>query len=166
MRTQPRVVLAALALALLAPGPARAQLLFTITPGTRTGAPGDTLTYTGTLTNQSAVDTLFLTSGAGTVDNPEITVDELSFLGYTPPSLAPNASYSGNLFDVNIGTGSSTGDYPGSFEILYGLAEGATNLAARQDFTVAVVTPAPPAALVFAFGGVGALIARRRRKGC
>ena len=149
--------------ALLAPT-ASAQLLFSLTPDTRIGSPGSTVTYTGILTNQSTTDTVFLNQLSGTTTSTAFTIDFFSFLNYAPVSLAPGAVYSGSIFDLNVAP-TATANGGGTVTVQGGNTENAQLPVASADFFI-VVTPAPPAVAVFAVGlcGAGAGTALRRRR--
>ena len=155
--------------AALAPA-AHAQLLFSLTPADVTAAPGDTITFTGTLTNRFT-STIFLNgftggftqSGAGTVDTS-------SFFNFVPESLASGATYSGNIFSATLASNAVNGTtYNGVVNIQGGSDAGAQQMLAFQNFSVtasSAVTPAPPAGEVFALlGGAGFVFGLVRQRG-
>jgi|GEM_PF-3403977 hypothetical protein len=165
----PRAAAAALLLlsAAVAAPAAHAQLLFSLTPNVRGGTPGGSVSYTGTLTNQGS-STIFLNSLVANISDPTFSVDPFSFFSYVPATLAGGATYSGAIFDLQIETGAVPGQSGSGVVSLMGGTSGSANQTlANADFFI-VVTPAPPAAAVFAVCGAaiaGAGWLRRRRQG-
>jgi hypothetical protein len=160
MTFRPLVVLVALTLT----GAAHAQISFSLMPSTLVAVPGETVTFTGTISNASTTDTIFLNGlqiGASTSAN--LSVDLGSFLNYVPVSLAPGGSYSGNLFDVLLSLTAPPGTYSGAARLVGGTTDTAQNaLTPFESFFVASVVPEPSALVLLALGGlIGVLLQRR-----
>ena len=110
MRSFSNVLLPAIVagIACLVATPAQAQLSFFLTPNSLFVVPGQSLTFTGTIENQSASDTYFVNSLGFLIGETEITADTSTFDGYFGAafptfSLAPGEVYSGALLDALIG---------------------------------------------------------------
>lgn len=138
---------------------ARAQLLFTLSPDTQNAAPGQTVTFAGTLTNRFA-DRIYLNGLSGQFTNGTAgTVDTDSFFTYVPAFLESNASYTGNIFNVSLNNSATIGTtYTGVVNIEGGSLPSDLQTLATRDFNVVAttVTPAPPAGEVFAIFGAAA----------
>ncbi len=171
--------LAVLPLLLLA-APAHAQLTLNLLPAVQAGNPGDTLYFTGTLSNMTA-DTVFLNSDSPTFNGPG-TIDDTPFFNNAPASLDPMGTmdangnptdtYNGPFFDITLNANAAPGTYNGTFTILGGVDGNATDTVATQDFSVTVlpVAAVPEASSVVSLGvllalGLGGLsVSTRRRK--
>lgn len=148
---------------------AHAQLLFALTPADLTAPVGGTVTFTGTLTNRFT-QRLYLNGLTGQFTQTSAgTVDATSFLNYVPEFLDSNATYSGNIFNATLSPSATAGTtYDGIVNIQGGSDPAAQQMLAFQNFTVtatSAVTPAPPAAPVFAVLGalgVGVPYVRQR----
>ncbi len=148
-------------LALLS-APSHAQVLLTLTPGDRDLPQGGTVTFTGTLTNNTAA-TIFIGAASSNTNPIAIGTDPTPFLSNGPASLTAGSSFTGDLFTATD-NGATPKRYEGSFNINYGpSADDAFSNVIGANFGV-VVTPAPAALPVFAVGGVLGLIATRRKK--
>lgn len=90
-----------------------------------TGAPGDTLAFFVTLSNPSAIDTIYLNGIGSTASSPLLSVDTSAFNVNAPLFLAPG-DFSGpfELFDVTIDPATPEGPYIGSFISILGGADG------------------------------------------
>lgn len=135
------------------PSRAQAQFSFTLSPATLSGAPGDTLTFFGTLTNSGNTSlasnrhyTLTLLSGPVGAD---LTAFQVDFAGiFAPNTLAPGTTEALPLFALSIDPATPLGQYGANFTLGYG---GST---AGQDLFVNVAQPqAVPEA------GTGAVLA-------
>jgi hypothetical protein len=98
-----------------------------LTNSSLTGAPGGTLAFFATLSNPSAIDTIYLNGIGSTAASALLSIDTSPFFNNAPLFLAPGDS-SGpfELFDVLIAPGAPTGPYIGSFVTLLGGADGGT----------------------------------------
>jgi hypothetical protein len=175
MQTLSKAFLAAAALVTLgaAAPAAHAQLNFTLTPSSQFGSPGSTLQFFGTLANPSTTDTVFLNGDTPTFTAPGLTLDASPFNSNAPLSLGPLGSgtdiYTGDFFDVSIGSAALPGTYLGTFEIQGGADGNAQDTIATQDFSVTVLPQAvPEASSVTSLGlllmlGLGGIIVARRR---
>ncbi len=177
-RIAPLLVAVAGTLALAAGGarPAHAQAVsFVLTPATYFGDPGTIITLTGTITNLTTTDAVFLnglTVSGPIAASPNFTIDLDSFFGYVPASLAANGTYTGNIVDIAISSGAPIGASAAGTATLNGGGPppDAFPLAAAP-FEVFVGTAAlpEPSSGVLAVAGLALLggatrWARRRRK--
>lgn len=171
---------AATAVALTAAAPtARAQFIPVFTVANQTGAPGERVTFSARLSNQSLTQTIYLTALSGSINNAglrfdraSLTATDSSFLEYVPDVLAPDTSYpdaqpgQSSLFDVFISPETMPGTYAGSWVIQGGFNPG-DQFALTQPTAFSVVVamvPEPSGLLLFlATGGGAALFTRRRR---
>ena len=168
--------LAVLPLALLA-APAQAQLTLNLTPAAQVGAIGDTLNFTGTLSNPT-LDTVFLNSdsfsfsGPAPDDSPFLNAPlSLDPVGTTDMNGNPTDSYTGGFFNVTLDSSVAPGTYLGTFSILGGADSNAADTVATEDFSVTVLPAAVPEAsslvslgVLLALGLGGLVISAKRRK--
>jgi hypothetical protein len=78
--------------------------------------------------------------------------------------LAPGDSFTGELFDIDIPSYASLGDYPdGYFEIDGGADGNASNFLASVNFDVSV-TPEPGGAILLLIGFSGLWVVFRRKQ--
>lgn len=175
MNTIARVLLpAALLAASVLAAPAQAQVTFSLTPPVLGGVNGDTLHFTGVLTN-TGPDPVFLNNDSLTFNAPVLglTTNDTPFFDGTPTGiLAPagqvGSAYSGGFFDVTL-NGAMPGTYSGTFVILGGADANALEPVASQGFQVIVPASAPvpeastaaSLALLLVLAGFG--VVRRRR---
>ena len=123
---------------------ANAQLTFTLSPDTLTGAPGDTLMFFGTLTNVGSTP-LFLNSDTFNLIGLGLTLDDSPFSTNLPSMLAGGDSTgSVELFDVAIDPTTAFSAYPGSFSVVGGATNASQDTLATGNFTVNVAPAAPP----------------------
>jgi hypothetical protein len=118
------------------PLPVNASLIFSLTPPSLTGAPGDVLQFIGTLQNSGATD-VFL-NGTETSSPARLTVDSEPFFANTPLSLGPGGSFSGGVFDIHLDPAIVPGSYTGSFAIRGGDTAGSFDILASAEFSVRV----------------------------
>ena len=146
----------------------QATTVFTVTfsPATVSGAPGDMLSFFGTLTNNTA-NTEYINSDSFTLAGG-IPVDDSPFLANAPLSLGPSASTASFLFlTVTIPNGQTPADYAGTFDVIGGQDGG--NGTAQDDlgeglFTVTVTSSVPePASVLLSITGLLALALLRRK---
>ncbi len=112
-----------LLLLILFPGSALAALEFTLTPAVRSAAIGTELTFSGTLTNTSATDNLFLNDIHFDITGPAstaLTPDTNGFFSNVPGILLPGETYTGPIFTVLLNGSAAPGDYSGSVTIMGG----------------------------------------------
>jgi hypothetical protein len=141
-----------------------AQITLSLMPNTLSAAPGATVTFAGTISNASPTDTVFLNGLAGSFSSPNLQVDAPSFLSYAPISLAPNTSYTGNLFDVLVAGLTGAGTYSGSVQLTGGLNDTAQSpLTTFQSIFVNVGAAVPEPGSLCLLGLGGALLLLRRR---
>ena len=165
---------AALCVILVAAPAAQAQVVFQLTPPAQIGSPGDTLHFTGILTNLGA-STVYLFGDSATLTGPGLTLDDTPFFN-GPTSLAPMGeagdTYQGGFFDVGIDSLTAVpGVYTGTFALTGGADPSSTDPLVSQDFTVIVpgtdAAPVPEASTLVSLGlmlllGGGALWNARR----
>ena len=126
---------------------------------TLSGAPGDTLVYTGTITNTSLTDTVFLNGVSATSVSAFLNFDTLPFFFNAPASLDPGQMTAPiELFDLLIDAASPAGPFVNNSIFILGGADN-QSFDIQGDTTVDAVvaasstTPEPSPALVLLFGG-------------
>ena len=178
MQTLSKVVLAAAAVVPLGTGAptAHAQTLdFTLdAQGVQDAAPGSVLHFTGTLSNPSATDAVFLNADTPTFAAPGLTLDDSPFAMNAPAALGSAGSgsdiFAGDFFDVTVDPSARPGTYTGTFEVQGGADSNASDIVAAHDFSVTVLPQAvPEASSVTSLGlllmlGLGGIIVVRRKK--
>ena len=156
MRPQPLLLLSGLAILLSVP-PAQADLAFVLTPALRSGAGSNEFFFTGTLSNTSLTDTLYLNdvqfdfiAGAASY----LAADTNAFFANVPGILLPFETYSDVVFGITIDPTTPPGQYFGSVTVQGGTnIFAATNLAS-PTFEVSL----PPAALGIVPAGTNVVI--------
>jgi hypothetical protein len=117
----------------------QAALQCTLSPAVQSGAVGAEVSFTGTLTNTSTTDSLFLNdiqfnlSGAAAAS---LTPDTNVFFANIPGILLPNETYTGPIFAITINSSANAGDYSGSITIRGGNDIFALTDLASQNFQV------------------------------
>jgi hypothetical protein len=162
-----RTLLAA-SLLLLLPAFAHAQLTLTLDAPSLSGYPGDTLTFTGTLTNSGA-SLVFINGTNFNLNGTGLTFNDDDFILNGPLSLGAGEIFNGTFFQVQIDPVALPQVAPGSFFLLGGATDTAQSTIATTNFSVAVgAAPEPASAtlmlgIALATGAAGRL--RRRRTG-
>ena len=138
-------------LLVLAAGANAAELSVNLDQSTLSGFPGQTLLFTGTLTNNTA-GTLFINADSFTFAING-ALDDSPFLNNAPFSIgAGGTSFDFEMFDVNIPPGQASGPYGGVFTVLGGTGGEAMDNLGSTSFTANVETPEPATYLLFALG--------------
>ena len=149
---------------LLAGAAAKADPLnITLTSPYQYGSASSVVAFDATVTNETS-QTVYLNSDSFNVDSP-LTVDDSPYFSNFPLSLEAGDSFTGELFAVDIPTGTPVGLYSGSFEITDGSGTAASDILGTANFNVDV-TPEPPGLVLLATGLMGSLAVfevRRRR---
>lgn len=162
-----RTLLAA-SLLLLLPAFAHAQLTLTLDTPNQSGYPGNTLTFTGTLTN-TGTSLLFINGTNFNLNGVGLNFDDTEFILNGPLSLAAGEVFNGTFFQVQIDPVALPQVAPGSFFILGGATDTAQSTIATTNFSVAVgAAPEPASAtlilgIALATGAAGRLRRRRTR---
>jgi hypothetical protein len=149
------LVILAFALCPLAAG---AQLTLTFDESEKTIFPSQTITFSGTVQNLSQTETVEIVSDSYNLFSSFLTLDDSKFLLNAPDSLAPGASWSGEMFDIGVTGTFETGVFDGDFTVL-------TNNALFDVTTPFRVRAVPtPGALMTALLGLtpGLLLLHRR----
>jgi hypothetical protein len=155
-----RIVSTMTALLLLAAPLHAASLTFDFTSSLFTAFPGQTVAFSGTVTNTGAT-TVFLNGDSFSFALP---LDDNPFLLNFPLSLAPSASFTGTVFQVTIPLLTSAGLYSGVFNILGGDSAAASEVLASKNFGVQVQSAAVPEPTPWALTLAGLLVVLWRRK--
>jgi hypothetical protein len=138
VRTKPFILLLGLALVFVA-APAEANLTFVLTPAVQSGARSNEVFFTGTLSNTSQTDTLFLNDievGFTDAGTNYLTADTNTFFANVPGILLPGETYSDIVFAVAIDPAAPPGDYFGSVTIMGGSNIFAADNLGSQSFQV------------------------------
>lgn len=136
-----------------------ATVSFNFTSSLLFARPGQTVTFSGTLTNTGPA-TAFLNGDAFTFPLP---VDDIPFFLGVPPSLAPGGSVTAPVLTAIVPAGTALGLYVGSFSVIGGDTPASQNVLATREFGVQVIPE--PATCSLAIGGlVGAVLLRRQRR--
>ena len=153
--------------ALLLPLAAQAQLKLDFDLSTLTITPGQTITFSGTVTNTSKTTGVNLVSDSYNLYSGFLALDDTKYTLLAPSALGPGESFSGGLFDVSIISTPTDGLYDGNFTIL--TDNGVNDV--TQSFHVNVSTgstvPAPGALTTPLLAGLIALasgFAKSRKK--
>ncbi len=129
-------------LLLLVAQPLRAGAVLTLDQSVITGLAGNTLTFSGTITNTGGQE-LFLNGISFTLGSSELAFEPTAFFNLVPASLAIGSSYSGQLFGVMASATIPSGDYGGSVGFLGGLDPFTAEEVLSADFTVRISTEVP-----------------------
>jgi len=149
-----RIGMLAFVLAIATSGLSAAPIDFSILTPNQIGFPGDVITFTGTIANNSGVDLdstdLFLNFSG--FDPVNVTLDQL--LGLTPFTI-PNGTTSPveDLFTFTLGSSAGPGTYPADVV----LQDAVGDISPTQTVTVTIVPE--PGSLSLMAGGLSALIA-------
>ena len=159
--------------------PAHAQLNLDLTPASQAGNPGDTLTFSGTLSNPTATE-VSVDGAFATIPGPFSLPDTSAFVLNGPMSLRPvgsvdgsgnpTDSYFGSLFDVTINPDAPPGTYIGT--VIIPTAGYTGSQPTQADFSVTVLPAAVPEAattvslgFLLLLGGVSLCCVKRRAAG-
>jgi PEP-CTERM motif len=160
------IIMSAIAVALMMPSIAQAQLTLSITPTPIIVAPGQTITFSALLTNTGGVS-LDLTNSFGTFVGPGlngITWDDTTFLNNLPLALASGGTYQENLIATVIGS-ADPGLYVGEYTVEGTDAMNVTYSGVGQvNATVSAAIPEPSTLLLCGMGIAGGSFYRRRKQ--
>ena len=165
MKLKMRLAVAALLTIGLSSAAAYADTItFTLTNanGSLQGVPGGTLTYDATVSaSASNGAAVFLNGDSFNVTAP-ITLDDSDFFANFPLSLAPGASFTGDLFVLTMPPGTPLEAYLGTFTLLGGADGNASNTLGTVNFSLTATTPEPSNIVLLLTGMAGfAMILRR-----
>lgn len=136
---------------------ARADLVFALTPALQSGLGSNEIAFTGTFTNTSLTDNLFLNdihfcfTGTATY---YLTADTNVFFGNVPGILLPGEIYSDIIFAAAINPTTPPGNYCGIVTIQGGSDIFAADNLAGQAFQISL----PPAVLGIALCGTNLVL--------
>src|SRR5450756_514223 len=160
-----KMTLAAAALLMIGLSSAAAYadtLTFTLTnPNQGIPVTGGSATYGATVSASSSNSgAVFLNGDSFNITAP-VTLDDSDFFSNFPLSLAPGASFTGDLFVLTVPPGTAFGTYLGTFRLLGGANGNATDTLGTVSFSV--ITTPEPSSVVLLLTGVGGLAMRLRR---
>lgn len=118
-----RWVLCIVALLATMRAPASAGLTLAVAPGAQAAAPGADLLFSGTLTNTSTTERLFLNDIQATLSGgaaAHLSLKSNTFFSNVPGILLPGESYAGPLFRVRLSAAAPAGNYTAGISILGG----------------------------------------------
>ena len=124
---------------------ASAGLVLTLNPAAQNAAPGRTLDFTGTLTNASPTDKLFLNDIALSGTDPALELQANTFFANVPGILLPGETYDGLLFRVRLADSAAAGDHTASIVI-----KGGSDIFATGDLNTAALAVLSPSATIVA----------------
>ncbi|MEY2438846.1 MAG: hypothetical protein QOI34_231 [Verrucomicrobiota bacterium] len=126
---------------------AQAALEFTLLPAIQSGALGTEVTYSGTLKNNSATETLFLNDIHFEISNEPIAVISNAniFFSNVPGILLPGETYTGPIFAVGINPTATPADYSGPVTI-----RGGSDIFALNNLQVQNVQVSSPSVTISA----------------
>jgi len=129
-------------------------ITFTLTnPDVSVYPPGGGVTFDATVSAPSGNSgDVFLNGDSFSVDGP-LTLDDSDFFANFPLSLAPGASFTGDLFVVTVPPGTLDGAYLGSFTLLGGADGGAQDSLGTVNFSVNVPEPSSISLLLAGIAG-------------
>ena len=167
-----KIQIASIAMFMLAGSIARADIIITLDAAAQTGSPGDTLIFSGVMSN-TGPDTVFLNGADLNLSGNSFTPDSSDpFLANVPVSLDPGQATSDiELFDVLINHPFTDpfASYSGSYTLSGGADPAAQDLLTSVDFTVtaqngtsAVPEPSAFALLATALTAIVAVRCKRR----
>jgi hypothetical protein len=133
MRAKSFYLIASMTL-MLATCATRADLAFMLTPTTQSGAETSEVIFTGTLSNTSPSNCLFLNDLEINFFEDAtnyLSADTNEFFANVPGILLPGETYSGEIFGVYLGLAVMPGDYFGNIVLL-----GGTNIFATANMPV------------------------------
>ncbi len=119
---------------------ARASLTFSIAPSPQVAEQGGELVFSGTLTNTSATDKLFLNDIIATFAGSSavhLSLKTNAFFGNVPGVLLPGETYTGVLFRIGISSLAPPDSYAGTITVLGGADIFATTNLASANLTIA-----------------------------
>ena len=124
----------------LACGVAFGDLVVSLSPAVEYGGHGAEIVFSGTLTNSSATDKVFLNDIAFSLTGASatyLTPESNSYFANVPGILLPGESYAGGeIFRVILSPGAPTGDYVGTVSLSGGADITAAGNLASLSFTV------------------------------
>ena len=127
------------------------------------GQPGDTLVFTGVLSNDGSA-TVFLNSDYVNLLGNSFALNDL-FFNNVPFSLDPGQSSSDiELFDFTLNNPftDSSGTYPGIYNLLGGVNSDVQDMLAFTNFSITETSPVPePASIILLASALAALVVVR-----
>ena len=145
----------------LAVSAATAGTIFSLDAPTRSALPGETISFGGLILNSDFQD-VFLNGTSFLVPSFEMLLDDTPFFVNTPLSLAPGASFHGELFTLLIGNTILPGEYTASFSIVGGPDASSFEALGTATFDVTVAAP-EPTSLLLVFAPASLIAGFRRR---
>ena len=144
-------------------------LFVTLTPSTLTGAPGDLLQFSGTITNTTNATVFLNADGFNLTGLDSSAIDDTPFFVNAPLFLDPNASTANiGLINISIPLGFTLGNYGGTFQIFGGATADDQTLIGSVDFTAQVQAasgvPEPSSFSLLALSGTLLTLGYYRKK--
>lgn len=118
--------------------PARADLTLTLSVAEQASTPGAELLFSGTLTNTSSTDKLFLNDIQATLSGDaalHLALKSNTFFSNVPGILLPGETYTGPLFRVRLAVAVPAANYSGTISI-----QGGATILATPDLASATIT--------------------------
>jgi hypothetical protein len=124
---------------------AHAGLTFTLSPASQNAAKGTELTFSGSLTNTSTTDKVYLNDIALSGGDADLVLQPNTFFSNVPGILLPGETYNGVVFRVLLVSGAATGDHSASITF-----KGGADIFANADLATSPLTVLSPAVSVVA----------------
>jgi len=164
--------IASIAMLLLAISAARADIIITLDAAAQAGSPGDTLIFSGTLSN-TGLDTIFLNGADLNLAGNSFTPDFSDlFFANVPISLDPGQATSDiELFEVLLNNPFTDpfASYSSDYALSGGVDPSAQDLLASVDFTITAqnsTSAVPePSSLALLAAALAAVVVLRRERG-
>lgn len=138
------------------------SLTIAYTNPSQAARPGQTLSFTATLTAPTTNNNAFFINGDSFSAGFPITVDDSPFFNIPYPfSLSPGQSYTTALFNVLIAANAPVGTFVNTFKITGGSDQNDNSVVVGADFTT-TVTPEPSTWLLMTTGLLGLVVITRR----
>ncbi len=122
-----------------------AELTLTLTPSAANAAPRAVVDFSGTLTNTSTTDKVFLNDVALTFAGSELVLQPNAFFANVPGILLPGETYNGLIFRVALSANATPGDYAASL-----LIKGGADILANGDLANAQLIVLSPSVSITA----------------